>query len=130
MKITVYYDGLCHLCSREINHYKTMSGSEKIQFVDITSALFSAKKEGLNPQAIHKIIHVRDQSGNIKLGVDAFICIWQQLPALSIAAKLAEIKLIKFFLRFFYAIFAIIRPWLPKKSCQNSPFCETNTKSL
>ena len=107
-----------------------MSGSEKIHFVDITNTLFNAKKEGLDPQAIHKIIHVRDQSGNIKLGVDAFICIWEQLPALSMAAKLAEIKLIKFFLRIFYSIFATIRRWLPKKSCQNSPFCETNTKSL
>lgn len=81
-QIKVYYDGLCPLCSKEINHYKTMSGSDCIHFIDITSGAFDAVRESLDPKAIHKELHARDAEGQIHIGVDAFILIWSKLHTL------------------------------------------------
>ncbi|MCO5143885.1 MAG: DUF393 domain-containing protein [Oligoflexia bacterium] len=124
--ISVYYDGLCSLCSREINHYKKMNGAESIEFIDIFDEKFNASSEGLNPVDIHKKLHVKDQDGNIQTGVNAFICIWQNIPSLRVLAKLASFFPIKIFLIFLYKIFTYIRPLLPRKSCENSSFCEFN----
>lgn len=129
-KISVYYDGLCHLCSREINHYKKMEGSKNIHFIDITDPIFQAQKEGLDPIAIHKTIHVRDQNKNLKIGIEAFICIWEQLPSLRFLAKIVRIEPFNSTLKLFYSIFAKVRPLLPRKSCENSPYCEIHKKSL
>ncbi len=127
-KITVYYDGLCHLCSREINHYKKIKGSENIQFMDITDPSFSSADEGLDPVAIHRSMHVKDKDGNLKLGLDSFITIWGELPALRPLVPIATIKPVYFILSTLYFAFAKVRPLLPRKSCESSPYCETNIK--
>lgn len=123
-KLTIFYDGLCHLCSREINHYKKMRGSENIIFTDITSADFDAQLENLDPFAIHQSLHARDINGNIKTGVDVFIAIWKELPALKFLVPIAQTKPIHYMMTLFYAVFAKIRPLLPRKSCEASPYCE------
>jgi predicted DCC family thiol-disulfide oxidoreductase YuxK len=127
-KTTVYFDGLCHLCSREINHYRKMKGSENINFVDITSSAFDSAKENLDPVRIHQSMHVRDKFGQIHVGVDAFIAIWGELPALQFLVPIARIAPVHLLLRSFYSVFAKIRPLLPRKSCETSPYCETPLK--
>jgi len=127
-KLTVYYDGLCKVCSREINHYKKQSGSENIAFVDICSDDFNALAEGLDPHQVHKIMHVRRADGQLRTRVDAFIEIWKVLPRYSSLAKIAEWRSIKAGLEVGYTCFAKIRPFLPRykktKECQESPYCE------
>ncbi len=126
----VYYDGLCRLCSAEINHYKSMRGASKISFVDITGFEFDAKKEQLDPQKIHQEMHAKDMNGNLLIGVDAFILIWSQLPALAWLGKLAKIKFFNLILQGAYSGFVKIRPYLPRKSCEESPFCGIENKNL
>lgn len=126
--LTVYFDGLCHLCSREIEHYRKMKGAERIQFVDITGSSFDAAKEGLDPKRVHKTLHARDESGKMHLGVDAFVQIWERLDSLSWLAATAKLKPVHLALRGAYALFALARPWLPRKGCEASPFCELRPK--
>lgn len=125
--ISVYYDGLCHLCSREIGHYRGMRGAESIRFVDITAGDFNALKEGVDPRAIHRVMHVKDVSGDLHTGVDAFLRIWAELPALRFFIPLARFGPVNLLLRAAYAGFARIRPLLPRKSCEASPYCETKS---
>lgn len=122
--LTVYFDGLCRLCSREIQHYRKMRGSGQIRFVDITSADFEAEREQLDPRAVHRHLHARDAEGRLHIGVDAFVQIWRRLPALAFLASLAQRQPVHKSLRALYAIFVRIRPLLPRKSCHDSPFCE------
>jgi len=126
--IAVFYDGLCHLCSREINHYKKMRGSENIDFVDITNPSFRAETVGLDPVEVHKSLHVLNRSGKIQTGVDAFICIWSELAALRFLVPIAKTAPIRFVLSCFYFIFAKIRPYLPRKSCESSPYCDIHPR--
>lgn len=128
--LSIFYDGLCPLCSREMNHYKKISGSEKFLFVDITDINFDAVKEGLDPIQVHKVMHVKDAQGKIKTKVDAFIEIWENLPDYNWLAKAAKLSFVRPFLDIGYISFATLRPYLPRKKndCDKSPYCETKEK--
>ena len=123
---SVYFDGLCPLCSREIDHYRKQRGAERLRFIDITASDFNAQAEGVDPVAVHKEMHVKTSDGRLVTGVDAFIEIWKVLPRYGFAARLAQRSLIKPVLDFGYMIFATVRPYLPRKSqgCEASPYCE------
>ena len=127
-KVTVYYDGLCRLCSSEINHYISAKGADKIVFKDITSQQFNAKAEQVDEFLVHKIMHVKSASGELKTRVDAFIEIWETLPNYRWAAKVIRTPGIKSLAEVGYDVFAFVRPYLPRKkalNCDASPFCET-----
>jgi predicted DCC family thiol-disulfide oxidoreductase YuxK len=123
--IKVYYDGLCHLCSREIDHYRTQRGSESIEFVDITAPGFDPGSEGLDPIRVHQAMHVRRADGTLAVGVDAFITLWEWMPRYRLAARLSRGPGPRFFLRLGYRVFAAARPYLPKRrrDCAQSPYC-------
>jgi predicted DCC family thiol-disulfide oxidoreductase YuxK len=127
IELTVYYDGLCKVCSKEINHYKNQVGADKIEFIDICSEKFDASKESLDPVAIHKVMHARKKDGTVVTRVQAFIEIWKVLPKFNWLAKFATRPLILFGLERGYTCFAAIRPFLPRKAnedCSDSPYCE------
>lgn len=126
--VKVFYDGLCVVCSSEINHYKKMQGGDKIDFVDITSLDFNASKENLNPHSVHKELHAKDKNGNVYIGVDAFVLIWSQIDKLNWLSKMAQTWPIKKVLQLNYKFFVKVRPYLPRKSCEASPYCETKSK--
>lgn len=123
-EITLYYDGLCQLCSREIEHYRKMSGADHIIFVDITAANFDAVAEGLDPHKIHQSLHVKDAQGKTYLGVEAFIMVWSQLDSLKKIVPVVSLKPVKKVLEAGYFVFAKVRPLLPRKKCSDSPYCE------
>jgi predicted DCC family thiol-disulfide oxidoreductase YuxK len=129
-KITVYFDGLCKVCSREISHYQKQIGSSEIRFVDICSKNFDPTKEKVDPVAVHKVMHVRRQDGTLATRVDAFIEIWQALPKYKFLAQMAKSSVVHAGLETGYTLFSKIRPWLPRyknqDDCSDSPYCEVN----
>ena len=128
--LIVYYDGLCHLCSREIDHYRRVPGSELIQFIDITAPQFSAEREGVDPVRVHKEMHVRRKDGSLAVGVDAFIAIWDALPRYSFAARIGKWKIPHLAMQAGYVVFANLRPYLPRRKpeCSDSPYCDIKEK--
>lgn len=122
----IYYDGLCKVCSAEIEHYKKQKGAHKFVFVDITHSSFDAEKAGLDPFQVHKVMHVRSPDGQIHTKVDAFRAIWKELPKYQWLYKLSEITPFRKTMDLGYVAFAKIRPFLPRKSadCSQSPYCE------
>jgi predicted DCC family thiol-disulfide oxidoreductase YuxK len=124
--VTVYFDGLCRLCSAEIEHYRRQEGADKISFVDITAQNFDPLREGLDPHAVHKVLHVRSSAGEIKTGVDAFVEIWSTLPKFNWLGKVVGVKPVRWIAELGYIGFATLRPFLPRKKdpCAASPYCE------
>ena len=114
-KVSVFYDGLCHLCSREIAHYRRAAGSDALEFVDITDPTFDAEKLNLDPERVNQEMHVRRRDGSLAVGVEAFIALWQQLPGYRWMARAASFPPMHLLLRLGYSIFARVRPWLPRK---------------
>ena len=126
----IYYDGLCHLCSREIDHYRRSQGADQLRFIDITAPDFDAKALGLDPYLVHKFMHVRRADGQVVTGVEAFTSIWEVLPNYRWSARVAKLSVLQPFLRLGYRGFAELRPYLPRKkdACANSPYCETHSQ--
>lgn len=122
VKLTIFYDGACHLCSHEINHYKKIDTENKLHFVDIALSDFNADEYSLNPKEVQKYFHVRDKEHNIHSGVKSFYLIWKELNTFSILQKLYEMKPSRGIMNIGYTVFAEIRPYLPKKK-----YCENGT---
>lgn len=126
-KIKVFYDGLCVLCSSEIETYKKMSGSESIDFIDITNPLFSAEAEDLDPREVHIELHAKDSDGKLHKGVEAFILIWSRLDKLLWLSRMAKKSPWNHSLKIIYSLFIKVRPYLPRRSCESSPYCPSHS---
>lgn len=114
-KIKILVDGNCIVCDFEVSHYKRMA-PEIFEIVDISSANFKAEEFGLTASAVDEKLHVIDTNNQLYLGVDAFICIWKQLPLYKWLAWLIKLPIIYSLAKIGYVIFAKNRKYLPKKN--------------
>jgi predicted DCC family thiol-disulfide oxidoreductase YuxK len=121
--VTLFYDGLCPLCSREISHYRVKPGAEALRFVDITDPKFDAVGQGLDPKRIHRLMHVK-VGEELRVGLDAFIAVWEALPSYRWLASLARLPGLHALFTLGYHSFALMRPWLPRRK---RPLCESGT---
>jgi predicted DCC family thiol-disulfide oxidoreductase YuxK len=128
MKTTIYFDGACHLCSREIEHYRKIDEAGAFNFVDIADPAFDAQAHGLDPVKVNQEMHVRDARGNLHTAVSAFIEIWKVLPTYRKWVPLVENRVVMPFLKVGYFIFARARPYLPKRKTCYSGVCSPPTR--
>jgi predicted DCC family thiol-disulfide oxidoreductase YuxK len=121
--LTLFFDGLCPLCAREIAHYRKHIPAGTAHYLDITAADFDARAHGLDPGRVHREMHVK-VGEEVRTGVDAFIAIWEATTRYRWAARLARLPGIHFVLTLGYAVFARMRPLLPRLP---RPLCESGT---
>lgn len=81
-KLTVFFDGACPLCSREIAYYCQRRGADTIAWVDVNSPTFDARSNGLSRNAALAQLYVQHDNGSLLSGVAAFRAIWAHLPGL------------------------------------------------
>ncbi len=84
--ISVFYDGKCGLCRREIEHYQRITPDAVFEWVDITVDASAIQKLGVPYADGLKLLHAQDSQGKLHVGVDAFVLIWQQIPHWRIVA--------------------------------------------
>lgn len=113
-KSKIFVDGNCIVCDFEISHYKKKA-PELFEIIDISNPSFDAKIHGLTAEAVNKHMHVQGPDGKIYRGVEAFAHIWSRLPRYQFAAKAIRWPVIHPLANLGYALFAEIRPYLPKK---------------
>lgn len=77
--ITVFYDGKCGVCAREIGHYRKVAPEGLFIWQDITEAAGGLQQEGISLTEGLKYLHAKDAAGTMHVGVDAFLLIWRQL---------------------------------------------------
>ena len=78
--ITVFYDGQCGLCRREIDHYRSVAPADTFDWVDITRAPERATAAGIDYLDGLWGLHVQTADGRRVTGVDSFLAIWRALP--------------------------------------------------
>ncbi len=89
-KITLYHDGSCPLCRREIDHYRRQEGADALAFVDVSDEA-AVVGPGLDRRAAMARFHVRLPDGTLQSGAAGFLAVWQRLPRWRWLAGLARV---------------------------------------
>lgn len=81
-RLTVLYNDRCPVCSFEIEHYRRLCVERGIDlgFEKISDEGPMLKEQGLSVTAAKKRLHVLTRQGQLKVGVDAFLALWAQIP--------------------------------------------------
>lgn len=96
-EIIVFFDGGCPLCRREIEHYQSMRGAEKIKWFDITRNTDRLIDYGINYEMAMSRFHVLNANGLWKTGAYGFYELWKRLNALRwLAFTLHSLHLLPF----------------------------------
>lgn len=111
-KTTVYFDGHCPLCRREISFYKACRGGALIEWVDAANVGQDKLGEDLDRTEALKRLYVRDTKSRLVSGGAAFTAIWKELPAFRPLAFFFGLPAMAPLLEFFYNVFLKVRPLL------------------
>jgi len=109
--LTVYYDGACPLCRREIALYRNCRGAESVAFVDVSQPDVVPGPD-LDRNAALARFHVRDGEGRLRSGAAGFAALWERLPAWRPLAVLAHIPLVLPLMEGAYRLFLRVRPFV------------------
>jgi predicted DCC family thiol-disulfide oxidoreductase YuxK len=118
---TVFYDGACPLCIREINHYRRLRGADHLIWVDISNDRGMLAVHGLDRETAMARFHVLDAEGEWQTGARGFIELWSNLPAYSWLARLLRSLHLETMLDWAYTRFA---RWRLQRRCDNGS-CST-----
>lgn len=104
--ITVFYDGKCGLCSKEINHYRSIAPDGIFDWQDITKSANGLAKEGISLAEGLRLLHAKDDAGRMHVGVDAFILIWKQLKRWRVLSVVVALPVVRQIADMVYRAFA------------------------
>ncbi len=107
--LTVYFDGACPVCSREIATYRRLRGGASIDWVDASRCAPEALGPGLDRGAALARLHARRADGTLVDGAAAFAALWRRLPAFSLLGRIAGFAPVRAVLDVGYAGFLRVR---------------------
>ena len=104
--ISVFFDGKCNLCSKEINYYQRIAPKNTFNWVDITKTPDELDKFEIKLSDGLRLMHVADSRGNIFTGVDAFIIMWKQIKYWKFLGLFVSLPIVKQIAKLLYQFFA------------------------
>ena len=104
--ITVFYDGKCGLCSKEIRYYKEIAPQGVFDWQDITQSSKALEACAVSYADGLRLLHAKDPDGVMHIGVDAFILIWKELRYWKCLAFLVGLPVIRSLSSVIYKAFA------------------------
>ncbi|MDD2161705.1 DUF393 domain-containing protein [Pseudomonas sp. MIL19] len=113
--LTLYYDGDCPLCAREIQLLRKRASAERLSLVDISREDFQAETTGYSKEILQNRLHARFADGEWVTGLDATLWSWRAAGLDRWAAPLTWPAL-RPVLELGYRLFCRLRPhltWLP-----------------
>lgn len=114
-QVTVYFDGSCPLCRREIGFYQKCAGAENIVWQDVSRNLNGQVASDLNCQQAMARFHVRDVQGDLKSGAAGFVELWLNLRSWRWLGVLFAHPPGIWFLEKCYVGFLKIRPFIQRR---------------
>jgi predicted DCC family thiol-disulfide oxidoreductase YuxK len=108
--LTVYFDGACPVCSREIAVYQRQAGAQACAWVDVSQCSEETLGPGLDKNRALARLHVRRADGGLVDGAAAFVLMWQALPATRWLGRVAAVPPLPWILEGAYRAFLRLRP--------------------
>jgi len=112
--LTVFYDGACPLCRREIGWYRRRRNDGRIDWLDVSQCADEALPQGLDRPTLLARFHVALPDGRVVSGPPAFAALWLRYPGLRWAGWLARIPPLPLLLEGGYRLFLRFRPRLQR----------------
>ena len=106
---TLYFDGGCPVCSREIAMYRSQPGADGVRWVDVAHCDAAELGSGLTVEAAMARLHLRQPDGSLVSGAAAFTALWQALPRWSWLGRLLGSGPGLWLLESFYRVFLVVR---------------------
>lgn len=104
--LTVFFDGACGLCAKEINYYRSIAPDNVFLWVNLIEDTRLFEQLGFSQSQGLQALHVLDEAGKMHIGVEAFIVIWKALPRWRVLSIFASLPVVKPLLSIIYHHFA------------------------
>ena len=112
-ELTVFYDGGCPACSREIALYRRRELTGRVAWIDLAQNPEALTPHGVTLEEGMRYLHAFGVDGQRHAGVDAFIEIWRRVPGCRPLAALVGFPGIRALAQLGYRLFArYLRPRL------------------
>ncbi len=109
--LTVYFDGSCPLCRREIAIYRRLPQALSMAWVDVSAGQDTG---GISCEAAMARFHVRDSQGRLFSGAAAFSVMWRLFPGWRWLGWLSAWPPMSWMFEGTYRLFLPLRPRLQK----------------
>lgn len=109
MSTKVYYNSACPVCNAGIKDQRQRMekcGINDIEWVDVHNNPDTVSEVNNSLEQVRERLHVKDDNGELAIGIDAFIRLWQQTPNQRWLAKLFQWPIIRPIARLAYNGFA------------------------
>ncbi|PJE79213.1 hypothetical protein CI610_01832 [invertebrate metagenome] len=106
--VTLFYDGSCPLCMKEVHWLQSRNQHHRLLLEDITSENFRERFPDLDVDALDRFLHVRLGNGDMLKGVDATWAVWSSVGRGWVIAPLRW-PLLAYLADACYALFAAYR---------------------
>lgn len=109
-KPTLYYDGACPVCVREVAMYRREPGAEALHWVDVAACDCADLGTDLTRQQAMARLHLRQPDGQLASGAAAFVALWRSLPRWAWLGRLFGTRPALALLEAAYRLFLAMRP--------------------
>lgn len=103
--LTIYFDGSCPLCTREVQLLTRYDDQHQLQLVDCSPPSF-APVDGYQRDAMMALIHARDATGHWLVGAPVFAAAYRASGFASIASLWGSTRL--------QPMWRVVYPWIAR----------------
>lgn len=128
-RATVFYDGGCPLCRREIDFYRRQRGADSLDWQNISVSRNDVVAPGLTREEALARFHVRLGDGRLVSGGDAFTAVWRHLPLFRPAGLVLSLPGLRWLLNRAYDGFLKLRPAMQRRLSGGTKSCGIEKRS-
>ncbi len=128
--LTIYFDGACPVCSKEIAYYQRQAGAQACEWVDASSCAEAALGSDLTRSEALGRFHVRHPNGSLETGMGGFAALWKVLPKTEWLGHFASFGPMPFVMDQAYRVFLAVRPLWRAQPITTSSWPAHITKEL
>lgn len=111
-KVSVYFNSACPVCNSGINSQKSKSTACEINWKDVHTNNQFIQEIDRKLATVRKYLHLVDNNGELKVGINAFIFLWENSPKETWKAKVFALPIINSVSQIAYILFAnILYAW-------------------
>ncbi|HKO87175.1 MAG TPA: DUF393 domain-containing protein [Burkholderiales bacterium] len=117
-KPKVYYNSACPVCRAGVASQRgeMEACGLDVDWVDVHNNPEAVKEVDASLEEVREKLYVRDESGTIKIGADAFADLWSRTPTQRMLGKIVRLPILRTLSRWAYNVFArVLYRWNLRK---------------